>query len=151
MKISDEIKLNLNIVQVAFFFHESVSFTSDINSPHNITSGTCITTSRYLHYHLRGPSLFFPRTCIFTSGTCIFTSRTYMITSRTCIIASGPTLFSRNSSIQKIKTNERKLTKLAQAIKCPFWVKSKENRNFLSKSSFRPKFLFRLKETETNI
>ena len=30
------------------------------------------------------------------------------------------------------------------------WLKSKGNRNFLLKSSFRPKFLFLLKETETN-
>ena len=29
-------------------------------------------------------------------------------------------------------------------------VKSKGNRNFLPKSSFQPKFLFLLKETETN-
>ena len=29
-------------------------------------------------------------------------------------------------------------------------IKSKGNQNFLPKSSFRPKFLFLLKETETN-
>ena len=116
MKISDKVKLNSNILTFAFFFYRSVSFSSYINSGHTISlpgpasspPGTCIITTENLHFHLRDLHYRFLDlhycfwSCIFTSGTCI-------ITSLTCIIASEPVFLYRNLSVQKIKTNGRKL------------------------------------------
>ena len=108
MKIFDKIKFSSNIVLFAFIFSKNVSFSSNIHSRRKIS---------LLHFHLQGPAISSLRTCIFTSEdlhfhlwdlhyhfqdlhycvwTCIFTSGT-------CIIAPGPTLFYRNSSVQKIK------------------------------------------------
>ena len=88
---------------------------------------TSISATKYLlqdlHYHFQGPALSLPGTCIITSEdvhfhlrdlhycfrTWIFSSGTFIITSRACIIASGPALFSRNSLVQKIKTNRCKI------------------------------------------
>ena len=49
MKISDKIKLDLNIMPFAFFFSTSVPIPSDINI-----------NSRDLHYCFRGPAFSLP-------------------------------------------------------------------------------------------
>ena len=75
MKISDKIKLDPNIMPFAFFFSKSVSIPSDINSSPKISlpgpalslPGTCIITSKDLHYCFWGPALLLPRTCIIAS------------------------------------------------------------------------------------
>ena len=64
--------------------------------PQNITSGTCIITSRDLHHHFQGPALFLLRTCIIASKDLHHCFR--------------PALFYRNLPVQKNKTNGRKWT-----------------------------------------
>merc|ERR1711954_8812 len=91
MKISDKIKLDPNIMPFAFFFSKSVSIPSDIQfRPQNITSRTCIITSRDLHYHFQGPALSLPGTCIIASKALHFHFRDLPALSLpgTCIITS---------------------------------------------------------------
>ena len=114
MKICDKIKLSSNIVLFAFI-------SSDVDSGRNIS------LPGLLHYHLQRPALAPPRTCIITSEDMHFhlwdlhhCFRACIFTSGTCIILPGPALFYRISSVKKIKTNGRKLTKSAQSLKCPF-------------------------------
>ena len=61
MKFSEKIKIDPNFMPFALFFSKSVSIPSNINSSPKISlPGTCIITSRDLHYCFWGPAFSLP-------------------------------------------------------------------------------------------
>ena len=108
MKISYKIKLDPSIMPFAFFFSKNVSIPSDINSSPKIPlpgpalslPGTCIITSRDLHYCFRLPALMHSDLYFYFQDLHYhFQDLHYYF--RTCIIY-------RNLSVMKNKTNGKK-------------------------------------------
>ena len=96
MKIFDQIKFSSNIVPFAFIFSKNVSLPSALNNSQKISlpgpalslPGTCIITSRELHYCFRGPAFSLPGPAILLSDLHYhFQDLHYCF--RTCIIFSS--------------------------------------------------------------